>query len=31
LIWMLTIYAKNEAETMSATVLRKVRQEVEDE
>ena len=31
LIWMLTIYAKNEAETTSATVLRKIRQEIEND
>ena len=28
LIWMLTIYAKNEAETSSARVLRKISQEI---
>jgi hypothetical protein len=31
LIWMLTIYAKNDAETISAAVLRKIRQEIENE
>jgi hypothetical protein len=31
LIWMLTIYAKNEAETISAAVLRKIRQEIEND
>ncbi len=31
LIWMLTIYAKNEAETISARVLRRIRQEIESD
>jgi len=26
-IWMLTIYAKNEAETISAAVLRRIKEE----
>lgn len=30
-IWMLTIYAKNEAETISAAVLRRIRQEIESD
>jgi len=30
-IWMLTIYAKNEAETIPAHVLRKIRQELSDD
>lgn len=29
LVWMLTIYAKNEAESIPATVLRKIKQEME--
>ncbi len=28
-IWMLTIYAKNEAERIPATMLRKIKQEIE--
>ena len=31
LVWMLTIYAKNEAESIPATVLRKIRQEIEND
>lgn len=30
-IWMLTIYAKNEAENIPAHVLRKIRQELDDD
>lgn len=30
-IWMLTIYAKNEAGTISARVLRRIRQEIESD
>lgn len=30
-IWMLTIYAKNEAENIPAHVLRKIRQELSDD
>ena len=30
-IWMLTIYAKNEAENVPAHVLRKIRQELSDD
>ena len=29
-IWMLTIYAKNVAETISSQVLRRIRREIED-
>ncbi len=29
-IWMLTIYAKNEMESIPASVLRKIREEIED-
>jgi hypothetical protein len=31
LIWLLTIYAKNEAETISAAVLRKIKQKIEND
>ena len=30
LIWMLTIYAKTDAESISASVLRKIREEFHD-
>lgn len=30
-IWMLTIYAKNEADTIAPAVLRRIRQEIENE
>ena len=30
LIWMLTLYAKNEASSIPAHILRKIRQELED-
>lgn len=29
-IWMLTIYAKNVAETIPANVLRRIRKEIDD-
>ena len=29
MIWMLTIYAKNEAETIPAHVLRKIKEEID--
>ena len=31
LVWMLTIYAKSEAESIPETVLRKIRQEIEND